>query len=55
MHVTADIEEGYSDDPSEVSAFVAELVAMGVVGVNLEDSRLDEMTVPELGSWGSGG
>ena len=36
--VTVDIEDGYSDDPGEVSAFVAELASLGVVGVNLEDS-----------------
>lgn len=39
VHVTADIEEGYSDDPEEVAEFVAELVAMGAAGVNLEDSK----------------
>lgn len=39
VHVTADIEDGYSEDPSEVAEFVAKLAAMGVVGVNLEDSR----------------
>ncbi|GAA1209295.1 isocitrate lyase/phosphoenolpyruvate mutase family protein [Rhodoglobus aureus] len=39
VHVTADIEDGYSDDPAEVADFVAELAAMGVVGVNLEDSK----------------
>ena len=39
VHVTADIEDGYSDDPDAVAAFVAELVALGVAGVNLEDSK----------------
>ncbi|MEO6826158.1 MAG: isocitrate lyase/phosphoenolpyruvate mutase family protein [Microbacteriaceae bacterium] len=39
VHVTTDIEDGYSDDPSEVAEFVAELAALGVAGVNLEDSR----------------
>lgn len=38
VHVTADIEDGYSDDPAEVAALVAELAALGVAGVNLEDS-----------------
>ncbi len=48
VHVTTDIEEGYSDDPSEVSAFVAELVAMGVVGVNLEDSKDGHLVEPAV-------
>jgi 2-methylisocitrate lyase-like PEP mutase family enzyme len=39
VHVTADIEDGYSDDPTEVAEFVAELAALGVVGINVEDSR----------------
>jgi 2-methylisocitrate lyase-like PEP mutase family enzyme len=37
-HITLDIEDGYSDDPAEVAAFVADLAAMGVMGVNIEDS-----------------
>lgn len=48
VHVTADIEEGYSDDPAEVSEFVAELVAMGVAGVNLEDSKDGHLVDPSL-------
>jgi len=39
VHITADIEDGYSDDPAEVAESVAELGALGVAGVNLEDSR----------------
>lgn len=38
-HVTADIEDGYSDDPDDVAEFVAELADLGVAGVNLEDSK----------------
>ncbi|MBC7760913.1 MAG: isocitrate lyase/phosphoenolpyruvate mutase family protein [Candidatus Saccharibacteria bacterium] len=38
VHVTADIEDGYSDDPADVAKFVAELATLGVVGVNIEDS-----------------
>lgn len=38
VHITTDIEDGYSDDPAEVAEFVAELAALGVAGVNLEDS-----------------
>lgn len=39
VHVTTDIEDGYSDDPAEVAELVAELVTLGVAGVNLEDSK----------------
>ncbi|MDO5753728.1 isocitrate lyase/phosphoenolpyruvate mutase family protein [Arthrobacter sp.] len=39
VHITADIEDGYSDDPVEVAEFVARLAVEGVVGVNIEDSR----------------
>lgn len=35
--VTADIEAGYSDAPDAVAGLVAEVVAAGVVGINLED------------------
>ncbi|GAB3120652.1 isocitrate lyase/phosphoenolpyruvate mutase family protein [Glaciibacter psychrotolerans] len=38
VHVTADIENGYSDDPAEVASFVAQLAALGVAGINIEDS-----------------
>lgn len=38
VFVTADIEDGYSEDPEEVSELVAYLAAAGVAGVNLEDS-----------------
>lgn len=38
VHVTTDIEDGYSADPAEVADYVAELAALGVAGVNLEDS-----------------
>ncbi len=39
VYVTADIEDGYSDDPAEVAEFVAKLASLGVAGVNLEDSK----------------
>ncbi|WP_157250136.1 isocitrate lyase/PEP mutase family protein [Nonomuraea typhae] len=39
--VTVDIEGGFSDDPAEVAALVAELGRAGVAGVNLEDGRPD--------------
>ena len=35
--VTADIEDGYSDDPAEVAALVVDVVDAGAVGINLED------------------
>jgi len=46
VHVTADIEDGYSDDPDEVADFVARLAAVGVAGVNLEDSTDGHMVDP---------
>jgi 2-methylisocitrate lyase-like PEP mutase family enzyme len=42
-YVTADIEDGYSDDPGEVSDFVATL---GAAGVNIEDSTAEELYDP---------
>jgi 2-methylisocitrate lyase-like PEP mutase family enzyme len=47
LHVTADIEDGYSEDPAEVAAFVAELASLGVAGVNIEDSRDGHLVDPE--------
>jgi 2-methylisocitrate lyase-like PEP mutase family enzyme len=35
--VTVDFEGGFSDDPAAVAAFAAELAAIGVAGINLED------------------
>ncbi len=35
--VSIDLEDGYSDEPSEVAALVLKLQALGVVGINLED------------------
>lgn len=37
--VTADIEAGYGATPAEVARHVAEIIAAGVVGINLEDGR----------------
>ncbi|MEC3958699.1 isocitrate lyase/phosphoenolpyruvate mutase family protein [Nocardia sp. CDC153] len=37
--VTVDIEGGFSTDPGEVAQFCAELAAVGIAGINLEDSR----------------
>ncbi|NNC10745.1 isocitrate lyase/phosphoenolpyruvate mutase family protein [Planctomonas sp. JC2975] len=43
VHVTADVEDGFSDDAGEVAAYVAEL---GVAGVNLEDSQSGRLVDP---------
>jgi 2-methylisocitrate lyase-like PEP mutase family enzyme len=40
--VTADIESGYGSTPEEVGATIAEVLAAGAVGVNIEDSPGDE-------------
>ncbi|MEV0030290.1 isocitrate lyase/phosphoenolpyruvate mutase family protein [Nocardia sp. NPDC050793] len=46
--VTVDIESGFSDEPGEVAEFVAELDALGIAGVNIEDGRADaELADPE--------
>jgi 2-methylisocitrate lyase-like PEP mutase family enzyme len=37
LPVTADIESGFGESPSEVSETVAAVIAAGAVGVNLED------------------
>ncbi|MFJ6418607.1 isocitrate lyase/phosphoenolpyruvate mutase family protein [Paeniglutamicibacter sp. NPDC091659] len=47
VHITADIEDGYSDDPAEVADFVAELAALGAVGLNIEDSRSGHLVDPD--------
>lgn len=41
VHVSVDIEGGFSDSPASVGSLVQELAAMGVAGVNLEDGRPD--------------
>ncbi|MEU8261794.1 isocitrate lyase/phosphoenolpyruvate mutase family protein [Micromonospora sp. NPDC048999] len=47
--LTVDIEGGFSDDPAAVADYVAELAALGVVGVNVEDGRPDgSLAPPEL-------
>ncbi|SEO92444.1 isocitrate lyase/PEP mutase family protein [Actinacidiphila rubida] len=44
--LSVDAEGGFSDDPEEVAAFVAELARAGAVGVNLEDGRADGGLTP---------
>lgn len=46
IHVTADIEDGWSDDPDEVAETVAELATLGLAGVNIEDSRAGHLVDP---------
>jgi len=46
--ISTDIEDGYSDDPADVGAFVAELAALGVAGVNLEDSAAGHLVDPAI-------
>lgn len=48
VHITTDIEDGYSDDPDEVAKFVAEMAGLGVVGVNLEDSKDGHLIDPDI-------
>ncbi|PWU43626.1 isocitrate lyase/phosphoenolpyruvate mutase family protein [Micromonospora globispora] len=47
--LTVDVEGGFSDDPTAVAEYVAELASLGVVGVNLEDGRPDgTLAAPEV-------
>jgi 2-methylisocitrate lyase-like PEP mutase family enzyme len=41
--VSADIEDGYADDPDDVATYVAEL---GAAGINIEDSTDDRLIDP---------
>ena len=43
-HVSADVEDGYDDDPERVATYVAEL---GIAGINLEDSTAERLIPPE--------
>lgn len=45
VYVSADIEDGYSDDPGEVADLVA---GLGVDGVNLEDSAGGRLVDPAI-------
>ncbi|MEZ0293720.1 MAG: isocitrate lyase/phosphoenolpyruvate mutase family protein [Solirubrobacteraceae bacterium] len=42
-HLSADVEDGYDDDPGRVADYVAEL---GVAGINLEDSTVERLVAP---------
>jgi len=43
VHVSADVEDGYDDDPEAVAAFVA---GLGIAGVNVEDSTDEVLVAP---------
>lgn len=45
VYVSADIEDGYSNDPAEVAALVA---GLGVAGVNIEDSAGGRLVDPAI-------
>jgi 2-methylisocitrate lyase-like PEP mutase family enzyme len=45
LFVSVDLEDGYSDDPGEVAAFVASLP---VAGLNIEDSSQDQLVAPTM-------
>jgi 2-methylisocitrate lyase-like PEP mutase family enzyme len=45
VYISADIEDGYSDDPGEVGDFVA---GLGVSGVNIEDSADGHLVDPAI-------
>ncbi|HKN98185.1 MAG TPA: isocitrate lyase/phosphoenolpyruvate mutase family protein [Pseudonocardiaceae bacterium] len=42
-HVSADIEDGYADDPDQVAAYVA---GLGAAGINIEDSTGEALIDP---------
>jgi 2-methylisocitrate lyase-like PEP mutase family enzyme len=46
VHVSVDIEDGYSEDADEVAELVAELHEHGVAGVNVEDSTAGRLVDP---------
>lgn len=45
VHLSADIEDGYSDDPAEVAALVA---GLGADGINIEDSAGGRLVDPAI-------
>jgi 2-methylisocitrate lyase-like PEP mutase family enzyme len=42
LPLTVDIEAGYSHDPLITAGYVKALVEAGIVGINIEDSKVDE-------------
>ncbi|HEX5493903.1 MAG TPA: isocitrate lyase/phosphoenolpyruvate mutase family protein, partial [Mycobacteriales bacterium] len=45
VYISADVEDGYGDDPAEVAAYVA---GLGVAGVNIEDSSGQRLVDPAV-------
>src|SRR4051812_45784519 len=43
VHISVDIEDGYSDEPGEVAAYVESL---DVAGINIEDSAAGQLVDP---------
>lgn len=43
VHVSADVEDGYDDDPDAVASYVA---GLGVAGINIEDSSAEALVAP---------
>lgn len=46
VYLSVDIEGGYDDDPTHVADYVAELAALGVAGINVEDSTAQPLVAP---------
>jgi 2-methylisocitrate lyase-like PEP mutase family enzyme len=42
LPLSVDIEAGFSDDPQITVAYIKALAEVGVVGINIEDSRVDK-------------
>ncbi|MEL6113826.1 isocitrate lyase/phosphoenolpyruvate mutase family protein [Photobacterium sp. SP02] len=42
LPVSVDIEAGYSREPEHIADHIQQLTGLGVVGINIEDSRVDE-------------
>ena len=45
--VSMDIEDAYSEDPSQAAEYVARLAELGVAGINIEDSFAEQLVAPE--------
>lgn len=48
VHITADIEDGYSFDSGEVAELVAWLADLGLAGINMEDSADGHLVDPAV-------
>jgi len=45
LPLTVDIEAGYSENPLVIASYIKVLADIGVVGINIEDSKVDETRV----------